>query len=85
MRRSSSAKSNGSSFTDDPLSLISIVLLGSKTSVTSATPAQFAMPAFAWRLSDQDAADIISFIRSSWGNHANSIEAPKIAALRTPP
>jgi mono/diheme cytochrome c family protein len=68
---------------DNPLSLISIVLLGSMTSRTSMTPAQFAMPAFAWRLSDQDAADIISFIRSSWGNDAKPIESPKVAALRS--
>jgi mono/diheme cytochrome c family protein len=68
---------------DNPLSLISIVLLGSITSRTSMTPAQFAMPAFAWRLSDQDAADIISFIRSSWGNDAKPIESPKVAALRS--
>jgi alcohol dehydrogenase (quinone), cytochrome c subunit len=47
------------------------------------TPAQFAMPAFAWRLTDHDAADIISFIRSSWGNDAKPIEAPKVAALRS--
>jgi mono/diheme cytochrome c family protein len=69
--------------TDNPLSLISIVLLGSQTSRTSTTPAQFAMPAFAWRLTDQDAADIISFIRSSWGNNAKPIEALKVAALRS--
>jgi alcohol dehydrogenase (quinone), cytochrome c subunit len=69
--------------TDNPLSLISIVLLGSQTSRTSTTPAQFAMPAFAWRLTDQDAADVISFIRSSWGNDAKPIEAPKVAALRS--
>jgi alcohol dehydrogenase (quinone), cytochrome c subunit len=68
--------------TDDPLSLISIVLQGSTTSRTAATPAQFAMPAFAWRLSDQDAADIISFIRSSWGNNADAIDARRVAALR---
>jgi mono/diheme cytochrome c family protein len=67
----------------NPLSIISIVLLGSTTSRTSTTPAQFAMPAFAWRLTDQDAADIISFIRSSWGNDAKPIEAPKVAALRS--
>jgi alcohol dehydrogenase (quinone), cytochrome c subunit len=67
---------------DNPLSLVSIILSGSKTSRTSTTPAQFAMPAFAWRLTDQDAADIISFIRSSWGNDAKPIEAPKVAALR---
>jgi mono/diheme cytochrome c family protein len=40
------------------------------------------LPAFAWRLTDQDAADIISFIRSSWGNAARPIEAPKVAAMR---
>jgi alcohol dehydrogenase (quinone), cytochrome c subunit len=68
---------------DNPLSLVSIVLLGSTTSRTSMTPAQFAMPAFAWRLTDQDAADIISFIRSNWGNDAKPIEAPKVAALRS--
>jgi mono/diheme cytochrome c family protein len=67
----------------DPLSLVSIVLSGSTTSRTSMTPAQFAMPAFAWRLTDQDAADIISFIRGSWGNNAAPIEAPKVAALRS--
>jgi mono/diheme cytochrome c family protein len=50
---------------------------------TSMTPAQFTMPAFAWRLTDQDAADIISFIRSSWGNDAKPIERPKVAALRS--
>jgi mono/diheme cytochrome c family protein len=68
---------------DNPLSLVSVVLLGSTTSRTSTTPAQFAMPAFAWRLTDQDAADIISFIRSSWGNDAKPIQAPKVAALRS--
>jgi alcohol dehydrogenase (quinone), cytochrome c subunit len=68
---------------ENPLSLISIVLLGSTTSRTSMTPAQFAMPAFAWRLTDQNAADIISFIRGSWGNDAKPIEAPKVAALRS--
>jgi mono/diheme cytochrome c family protein len=68
---------------DNPLSLVSIVLLGSTTSRTSMTPAQFAMPAFAWRLTDQDAADVISFIRSSWGNDAKPIESPKVAELRS--
>jgi mono/diheme cytochrome c family protein len=69
--------------TDNPLSLISIVLLGSETSRTATTPAQFAMPAFAWRLTDQDAADVISFIRSSWGNRAKPIEALQVTGLRS--
>jgi alcohol dehydrogenase (quinone), cytochrome c subunit len=66
-----------------PLSLVSVVLLGSKTSKTPATPAQFSMPAFAWRLTDQDAADIVSFIRSSWSNDATPVEVPTVAALRS--
>ena len=68
---------------ENPLSLVSVVLLGSRTSRTPATPAQFSMPAFAWRLTDQDAADIVSFIRGSWGNDATPIEAPTVAALRS--
>jgi hypothetical protein len=36
------------------------------------TPAQFAMLAFAWRLSDQDVAGLVNFIRSSWGNSASA-------------
>jgi alcohol dehydrogenase (quinone), cytochrome c subunit len=68
---------------ENPLSLVSVVLLGSETSRTPATPAQFTMPAFAWRLTDQEAADTVSFIRSSWGNDAAPIEAPTVAALRS--
>ena len=68
--------------TANPLSLVTIVLQGSKTSRTSTTPAQFAMPAFAWRLTDQEGADIISFIRSSWGNAAKPVDASKVAELR---
>jgi alcohol dehydrogenase (quinone), cytochrome c subunit len=67
---------------ENPLSLVSVVLLGSKTSRTPATPAQFSMPAFAWRLTDRDAADVVSFIRSSWGNDATPIESRTVAALR---
>jgi mono/diheme cytochrome c family protein len=68
---------------ENPLSLVSVVLLGSKTSKTAVTPAQFSMPGFAWRLTDQEAADIVSFIRRAWGNDAAPIEAPTVAALRS--
>jgi mono/diheme cytochrome c family protein len=43
---------------DDPKSLIAIVLGGSQTPRTTRTPAQFRMPSFAWRLSDQDVIDV---------------------------
>jgi alcohol dehydrogenase (quinone), cytochrome c subunit len=67
---------------ENPISLVSIVLAGSQTPRTAQTPAQFAMPAFAWRLSDRDVADLVNFIRSSWGNSASIAGADDVAGVR---
>jgi alcohol dehydrogenase (quinone), cytochrome c subunit len=66
----------------EPISLATIVLEGSLTPKTSATPAQFAMPSFAWRLNDQEIADVVNFIRTSWGNRSAPIAAEDVAKLR---
>jgi mono/diheme cytochrome c family protein len=66
----------------NPQSLISIVLDGSQTPRTTHTPAQFAMPTFAWRLSDKDVADVVSFIRTSWGNGASPASSADVAKTR---
>jgi mono/diheme cytochrome c family protein len=67
----------------DPASLISIVMRGSETPRTDAAPAQFTMPGFAWRLSDEEAVDVISFVRGSWGNQGRPIEATEIKKARS--
>ena len=67
---------------DNPLSLVTIILQGSQTPRTQGTPAQFAMPSFAWRLSNQDVADAVNFIRTSWGNHASPITPEDVASVR---
>jgi alcohol dehydrogenase (quinone), cytochrome c subunit len=67
---------------DNPLSLVTIVLQGSETPRTLGTPAQFAMPSFAWRLSDQEVAQVVSFIRTSWGNRASPIAPKDVARVR---
>jgi mono/diheme cytochrome c family protein len=59
-----------------------IVLGGSLTPKTNKTPAQFAMPAFAWRLDDQEVADVVTFIRDSWGNQGKPITAAEVTKLR---
>jgi mono/diheme cytochrome c family protein len=64
-------------------SLVSIVLGGSSTPRTPSAPAQFAMPAFAWRLSDQEVADVVTFVRSSWGNRADPIDEARVHDLRS--
>jgi mono/diheme cytochrome c family protein len=66
----------------EAISLATIVLEGSLTPRTSATPAQFAMPSFAWRLNDQEVADVVNFIRSSWGNRSTPITGENVAKLR---
>ena len=40
------------------------------------------MPAFGWRLSDAELADVLSFIRGSWGNHAAAVSHDEIGRVR---
>jgi alcohol dehydrogenase (quinone), cytochrome c subunit len=67
---------------ENPQSVISIILEGSQTPRTARTPAQFTMPRFSWRLSDQDVADVVNFIRTSWGNHAPPAASAGVAKTR---
>jgi mono/diheme cytochrome c family protein len=67
----------------NPLSVVSIVLEGSRTPRTGAAPAQFTMPGFAWRLSDQDVADVVNFVRTSWGNQAAATTVDAVSRTRS--
>jgi mono/diheme cytochrome c family protein len=40
------------------------------------------MPSFAWKLSDQEIADVSTFIRNSWGNQAAPVAASDVRDLR---
>jgi mono/diheme cytochrome c family protein len=66
-----------------PDSVIGIILQGMQTARTASTPAQFTMPSFAKRLSDEDVADIASFVRASWGNQAGAVAAADVARQRS--
>jgi mono/diheme cytochrome c family protein len=68
--------------TANPRSLVSIVLDGSQTPRTAHTPAQFTMPGFAWRLSDKDVAEVVTFVRTSWGNSASPVSSADVAEIR---
>ncbi len=68
---------------NDPISLIHIVLTGSSMPSTQTAPSAFAMPDFGWRLSDVEVADVISFIRESWGNHAAAVSRDEVGRIRT--
>ncbi|MFP5495468.1 MAG: c-type cytochrome [Gammaproteobacteria bacterium] len=68
--------------TADATSLINIVLNGGTLPATHRAPSTFTMPAFAWRLSDQEVADVVSFVRDSWGNKGETVKASQVKDLR---
>lgn len=66
----------------DPTSLIHIVLRGAEMPWTKSAPTHYAMPGFDDRLTDQDVADVLTFVRSSWGNKAPAVTATQVAKVR---
>ena len=67
---------------ENPISLIHIVLDGGLMPSTQAAPSAFAMPDFGWRLSDEEVADVRSFVRGNWGNHAAAVSHNEVAHVR---
>jgi mono/diheme cytochrome c family protein len=67
----------------DATSLIHIVLAGASVPATHSAPSTFTMPAFGWRLSDAEVADVVTFIRGSWGNQGAPVSAADVAGLRS--
>jgi mono/diheme cytochrome c family protein len=64
-------------------SLIRVVLAGAQAVTTKAAPTQPSMPSFAWKLNDQQLADLLTYIRNSWGNRASPVTGDDVAKVRT--
>ncbi|MFK3797902.1 c-type cytochrome [Pseudomonas sp. NPDC088444] len=67
----------------DATSLVHIVLDGGYLPGNQHAPTAFAMPGFAWRLSDQEVADVVTFIRTGWGNTGKPVTAAAVQAQRS--
>jgi mono/diheme cytochrome c family protein len=66
----------------DPLSTLRIVLDGAETVTTPRAPNTGSMPAYAAKLSDQEIADVVTYIRNSWGNAAPVVTPDQVAKAR---
>ena len=66
----------------DPSSLINLVLNGAQPIVVKGTPDAYRMPEFRIQFSDRQIADVVTFIRNSWGNHASAVTPDQVAAMR---
>ncbi|WP_110664743.1 c-type cytochrome [Salinicola halophilus] len=67
---------------DDPTGLLHVILEGARLPSTPAKPEALAMPGFAWRLSDTEAAELATFVRGAWGNHGDAVSADQVAEVR---
>jgi len=66
----------------DPTGVLHLILSGTQIGVSASRPSALSMPSFAWKLSDQEIADVSTFIRNSWGNQASAVGPADVSALR---
>ena len=66
----------------DATGLAHLLLGGTRTAATATRPTALAMPSFAWKLTDQEVADVSTYIRNSWGNRASPVAAGKVRSVR---
>jgi hypothetical protein len=66
----------------DGTSIINVVLNGAHPLDPEGLPEADWMPQFRTFLNDKDIADVVSFVRTSWGNRAAAVTAADVAKLR---
>lgn len=66
----------------DPSTIIRVILQGVRTATTDRRPTPSAMPAYDWKLGDEEIAAVVSFVRNSWGNAASTVTASDVKDLR---
>ena len=67
---------------DDPTSVIRIVLRGARSVATEKEPTAPGMPSYGWQLNDSQVADVLTYIRNSWGNAAPAVSPDEVTRLR---
>ncbi len=66
----------------DPTSLVRVVLAGARAGSTDGAPTGPAMPAYAWNMTDDDIANVLTYIRNTWGNAAEPVSPRAVQHLR---
>jgi mono/diheme cytochrome c family protein len=66
----------------NPDGLIHVILAGAQTPSTAKAPSVLPMPGFSARLNDDEVAQLATFVRSGWSNHAGSVDASQVEKIR---
>jgi mono/diheme cytochrome c family protein len=75
-------KGNAGVHAHDATSLARLVLEGARSATTPQRPEGFAMPGFEDKLSNREIADLLTYIRTSFGNAAAPVAESKVADVR---
>lgn len=66
----------------DPTTVIRAILQGARAVPTESRPSPLTMPAFDWKLSDEQVAAVATYVRRSWGNAGGPVSAREVERLR---
>lgn len=67
------------------INAIRVVLSGGFAPVTKDNPRPYSMPPFAQKLTDDDAAAVVTYIRQAWSNKASAVSPADVRAYRSTP
>lgn len=67
---------------EDPSTAIRIILGGARAQPTEAVPSVLAMPPFDWKLSDDQIADLLTYLRHSGDRNAGPVSASQVSEMR---
>ncbi|WP_225248019.1 c-type cytochrome [Mesorhizobium sp. J8] len=68
---------------DQPLSMLRLILNGGHAAATAQNPNDKTMPSFGWKLSDDQIAALATYVRNAWGNQAAPVTAETVRKLRS--
>jgi mono/diheme cytochrome c family protein len=63
--------------------VVRTVLAGGKAVATAKAPTGPGMPSFGWRLTDEQVANILTYVRNNWGNQAPAISPETVKRIRS--
>jgi len=66
----------------DPATLVRIVIEGARSVATDKEPTSPGMPSFAWKLNDDQAAAVLTYVRNSWGASAPPVDPHDVEQAR---
>jgi mono/diheme cytochrome c family protein len=67
---------------EDATTVIRVILEGARAVPTKVHPTPLTMPAFDWKLTDEQVAAVATYVRSNWGNRGGAVSAGEVEDLR---